>query len=101
MELDEISAIIEEHNKTPHLRMAQKKLAWDLTCRVHGEDAAKRVRDASAVLFGETDIREASAELLDTLSAEIPCGASEIGGRLQIFSCFRADAHQRARQNAR
>lgn len=82
MELDEISAIIEEHNKTPHLRMAQKKLAWDLTCRVHGEDAAKRVRDASAVLFGETDIREASAELLDTLSAEIPFAktGSEIGG---------------------
>ncbi len=72
MELDEISAIIEDHNKNPHLRVAQKKLALDLTCRVHGEDAAKRAKDASAILFGEMDIREADAELLGTLSAEIP-----------------------------
>ncbi len=82
IELDEIRAIIEEHNKNPHLRVAQKKLAWDLTCRVHGEDAAKRAKDASAILFGEMDIREADAELLDTLSAEIPFAEADsiIGG---------------------
>ncbi|MDY9921697.1 MAG: tyrosine--tRNA ligase [Synergistota bacterium] len=82
LELDEISAIIEEHNKNPHLRVAQKKLAWDLTCRVHGENAAKRAKDASAILFGEMDIREADAELLDTLSAEIPFAETDsiIGG---------------------
>lgn len=72
IELDEISAIVEEHNKNPHLRSAQKNLAWDLTCRVHGEEAAKRAKDASAVLFGEMDIKEANVELLETLSAEIP-----------------------------
>lgn len=72
MELDEISAIITEHTTDPHLRKAQKKLAWDLTCRVHGEAAAKKVRDASALLFGEMDIRDADTELLETLSAEIP-----------------------------
>lgn len=82
MELDEIGAIIEDHNKNPHLRVAQKKLAWDLTCRVHGEDVAKRAKDASAVLFGEMDIREADAELLETLSAEIPFAETDsiIGG---------------------
>jgi len=82
MELDEISAIIKEHNKDPHLRAAQKKLAWDLTCRVHGENAAKRAKDASAILFGEMDIKEADAELLDTLSAEIPFAETDsiIGG---------------------
>ena len=82
MELDVIRGIIEEHNKNPHLRVAQKKLAWDLTCRVHGEDAAKRAKDASAILFGEMDIREADAELLDTLSAEIPFAEADsiIGG---------------------
>ena len=82
IELDEIRTIIEEHNKNPHLRVAQKKLAWDLTCRAHGEDAAKRAKDASAILFGEMDIREADAELLDTLSAEIPFAEADsiIGG---------------------
>lgn len=82
MELDEIGAILKEHNINPHLRNAQKRLAWDLTCRVHGEEAAKRARDASAVLFGEMDIKEADAELLETLSAEIPFAEtrSTIGG---------------------
>ena len=82
IELDEIRTIIEEHNKNPHLRVAQKKLSWELTCRVHGEDAAKRAKDASAILFGEMDIREADAELLDTLSAEIPFAEADsiIGG---------------------
>ncbi|NLX84438.1 MAG: tyrosine--tRNA ligase [Synergistaceae bacterium] len=72
MKLDEIDAIISDHITDPHLRKAQKKLAWDLTCRVHGEDAAKKARDASALLFGEMDIKDADTELLDTLSAEIP-----------------------------
>ncbi len=42
------------------------------------EDAAKRAKDASAILFGEMDIREADAELLDTLSAEIPFARSRL-----------------------
>jgi tyrosyl-tRNA synthetase len=71
-ELDEIAEIIKEHNEQPHLRRGQKALAEEMTCRVHGEDAAKRAREASAVLFGEMDIKDADSTLLDTLSAEIP-----------------------------
>lgn len=72
LSLEEIAEILQEHNEKPHLRIAQKKLAWDLTVRVHGEEAAKRVRDASSILFGEIDINNAETDLLDTLSAEIP-----------------------------
>lgn len=72
MELEEIAGIIAEHGKAPQLRRGQKKLAWDVTCRVHGEAAAARARDAGAVLFGDIDIRDAGRELLDTLAAEIP-----------------------------
>jgi len=70
--MEEIKAILAEHNEAPHLRKAQKELAWELTCRVHGEAAAQRAKDASALLFGEMDIREATKELLETLAAEIP-----------------------------
>lgn len=72
MELDEIAGIMAEHEKAPHLREGQKKLAWDVTRRVHGEAAAGRARGASAVLFGDIAIRDADKELLDTLAAEIP-----------------------------
>ncbi|MDO5562180.1 MAG: tyrosine--tRNA ligase [Synergistaceae bacterium] len=77
-ELDDIAALLAKHNEAPHLRMAQKELAWEMTCRVHGEEAAKRVRDASAVLFGETDIKDATQDVLDTLAAEIPCAAANL-----------------------
>lgn len=70
--LDDIDAVIAGHEKNPSLREAQKKLAWEMTVRVHGESTAKAVRAASAVLFGEADVKTASAELLDTLAAEIP-----------------------------
>ncbi len=70
--LDDIRNVIASHAAHPERREAQRKLAWEMTERVHGRDTAARVRDASAVLFGETDVRSASAELLDTLAAEIP-----------------------------
>ena len=71
-EIDEIKELLARHAEAPHKRMAQKELAWEMTCRVHGEEAAQRVRNASAVLFGETRITEAPLEVLDTLAAEIP-----------------------------
>lgn len=72
MDLEEIAAIISEHSTAPHRREGQKKLAWDVTCRVHGAEATARARDASAVLFGDIAIKDAAKELLDTLAAEIP-----------------------------
>lgn len=70
--LDDIDALIASHEKDPGKREAQKRLAAEMTERVHGSEAAKSVRDASAVLFGESDVRSASAEVLDMLAAEIP-----------------------------
>ena len=72
LSLEEIASIMEAHNQHPERREAQKQLAWDVTVRVHGEEIADRVKKASAVLFGEMPVKEASKELLDTLSAEIP-----------------------------
>jgi tyrosyl-tRNA synthetase len=70
--LDDIAGVISSHSARPELRGAQKRLAWEMTERVHGADTARRVRDASAILFGERDVRSADAALLDTLAAEIP-----------------------------
>ena len=71
-ELGEIEELTKEHERRPELRESQRRLAWEMTVRVHGKDVAHRVREASRVLFGERDVKSASAELLDTLSAEIP-----------------------------
>jgi tyrosyl-tRNA synthetase len=70
--LDEIDDLTKEHERRPELREAQRRLAWEMTERVHGKDVARKVYEASRVLFGERDVKSASAELLDTLSSEIP-----------------------------
>ena len=51
---EEIESIEAEHNTAPHLRIAQKALAEELTQRVHSSDDLKNAIDASEVLFGKS-----------------------------------------------
>ena len=50
---EEIEAIEGEHGQAPHMRLAQKMLAAELTSRVHSEGDLKKAEDASEVLFGK------------------------------------------------
>jgi tyrosyl-tRNA synthetase len=49
----EIKEIEKEHDDAPHLRLLQKKLAKDLTCRVHSEAEYDAAVAASEILFGK------------------------------------------------
>jgi tyrosyl-tRNA synthetase len=49
---DEISEIVTEHEKEPHRRLGQKRLAEEVTRVVHGQDALDSAIKASKVLFG-------------------------------------------------
>ena len=50
---EEIETIEAQHNQTPHLRLLQKELARDVTCRVHSESDFHAATEASGILFGE------------------------------------------------
>ena len=50
--LDEIESLIEEHDKAPHLRLLQKRLALEVTTMVHGKEECDLAISASEVLFG-------------------------------------------------
>lgn len=52
----EIEAIEAEHAQAPHLRLAQKALAKDVTIRVHGEQQYEMAVKASDVLFGKATL---------------------------------------------
>lgn len=49
----EIEAIESQHAEAPHLRIAQKTLAHDVTIRVHGEEEYDLAVKASEILFGK------------------------------------------------
>lgn len=71
MEMEEIEGLMEEHAKSPHLRRAQRTLAFEVTRSVHGDEAAREVRRASALLFdSEGDPKDPG--ILALLDGEIP-----------------------------
>ena len=66
---EEISAMQKEHDEAPHVRSLQKKLAEDITIRVHGKEAYERAVNASKILFGKSTqedlLRLSSSEFLE------------------------------------
>jgi tyrosyl-tRNA synthetase len=50
---EEISAIVEEHNQTPHIRLLQKRLAEEVTVMVHSRADYDSAVEASEILFGK------------------------------------------------
>ena len=71
--LEEISAIMAEHNAAPEKRTAQKRLALEVTATVHGQDTAKSVITASEILFNpKIDFANVSEETCEMLKQEVP-----------------------------
>jgi tyrosyl-tRNA synthetase len=50
---DEITNLVEEHKKAPHLRLLQKRLAQEATIMAHSENEYQIAVDASLILFGQ------------------------------------------------
>lgn len=50
---EEIEALELKHAEAPHLRILQKALGKDVTCRVHSEADYQAAVEASEILFGE------------------------------------------------
>ncbi len=68
---DELTALMSEHAAAPHLRVAQRALARDVTRRVHGEQALAQAERAAQAMFGG-DISALSAQELEEVFAEVP-----------------------------
>jgi tyrosyl-tRNA synthetase len=67
----EIRQLMTAQAADPGRRPAQRTLAADVTARVHGESTVPRVMEASQILFGGGDIKQAQAELFDVLRQEV------------------------------
>jgi tyrosyl-tRNA synthetase len=50
---EEIEALVSEHEKAPHNRTLQKKLAEEVTAMVHSRKAVDTAVEASGILFGK------------------------------------------------
>jgi tyrosyl-tRNA synthetase len=91
--LPEIAGLMAEHARDPGQRAAQRRLAREMTGRVHGEGAAESVIKASRLLFGGLDRAELGAEVFGVLVDEIPTvrlSAAEFAGLGVLDALVRA-----------
>lgn len=72
LDKSEIDVIAEEQTKNPGARLAQRRLAEEVTKFVHGEEALASVQRVTDVLFNNKSVSELTNHDLDLLSAEIP-----------------------------
>ena len=66
LSIDEIDALHREHEEAPYKRLAQRRLAAEVTTLVHDAEATRTAEAASAVIFGgsTSELDEATFELL-------------------------------------
>lgn len=69
---DDIEAIMAEHKQYPEKRTAQKRLAYEVTKIVHGEQRASSVAAISETLFGTKSYQELSSNDFAELRTELP-----------------------------
>lgn len=73
MSREDLEALDVQHKQNPGARLAQKRLAYEVTTLVHGEQRANAARAASELLFGTSqDIAELDAATLAMLKEELP-----------------------------
>lgn len=71
--LEEIAEVMNEHNKAPEKRIAQKRLAFEVTSTVHTQETAQSVIKASEILFNPNiDYSGVSEETCNMLKQEVP-----------------------------
>jgi tyrosyl-tRNA synthetase len=79
---DEIEALAAQTAEAPHLRAAQKRLAFEVTALVHSAEAAQAAIDASAALFGQGELAALDEATLASALGELPKTTAVAGAPL-------------------
>jgi tyrosyl-tRNA synthetase len=91
--VEEIAALLDAQARDPGKRPAQRRLAEEMTARVHGAATARAVVEATRILFGGTDLRAAGADVLAVLARELPTlrlPRAELDGLAAVDALVRA-----------
>ena len=88
---EEIMNIVEEHNKAPHLRLAQKTLAREIITDLHGKEEYEKALNISTILF-EGEIRKLDSSCIENVfknapSYEIKCDENIVDLLVEASVC--------------
>jgi len=83
--VEEINALIAEHNSAPHLRKLQKSLAEELTVLVHSDDDLAFAKKASEILFGQAPL-DILRSLNEKQLLEVMDGVPQVSAQKQLLN---------------
>jgi tyrosyl-tRNA synthetase len=89
----EIEKLAEEQTANPAARAAQKKLAYEVTKLIHGENAADMVKRASEALFGSGAISDSEMVILEQ---ELPLADIGVTVVEALVKCGQASSNSEA-----
>jgi tyrosyl-tRNA synthetase len=75
----EIDELAEQVASEPHLRAAQKRLAYEVTSLVHSAEATDAVIAASQALFGQGELDQLDRETLKAALQALPNVSASLG----------------------
>lgn len=82
LDLEEIDSIEQTYLNNPGERLAQKRLAYEVTQFVHGPEAATSAQKVSNILFGSEPLSSLSEAEVTTLTENAPSTTVAIGDEL-------------------
>lgn len=95
-QVEEYGRAVEER---PFAREAQKRLAFEVTSLVHGEEAAHQVIEAAGALFGGKDLSALDPEILGGVLDELP--SAEVGPEATVVDALVAAGFAESKTAAR
>ena len=94
---DEIDEIMHSFTANKSARLAQARLAYEVTKLVHGSDKADAVKKVSAVLFGDASFTDLTADEVAMLEQELPVVAFQVDDLETLVAAGLADSKKQAR----
>ncbi|MDQ2889399.1 MAG: tyrosine--tRNA ligase [Gemmatimonadota bacterium] len=88
LDRDTIASLEYDASEHPERREAQSALAFEITSRVHGAEAASIAREVSGVLFARGDTSSLSSDALVALAREVPGATVARGDQLSVLDLF-------------
>jgi tyrosyl-tRNA synthetase len=76
---DEIDELAQQVASEPHLRAAQKRLAYEVTSLVHSAEATDAVIAASQALFGQGELDQLDRQTLKAALEALPNASASLG----------------------
>ena len=85
LSIEEIKTIIKQHQEKPFLRVAQKKLAYEVVKDIHSEEQANLAIKITEILFSNKDISKLTTKEALSLEEHVPCFNNITGNILDVL----------------